>query len=47
MKYKYSESAGYYGRGGWICYDNRGVAWKVFGYEQQAIDYCARFGGAK
>lgn len=47
MKYKYSETAGYYGTGGWACYDNRGVVWKVFAHEQKAIDYCARFGGAR
>lgn len=46
MKYKYSESAGYYGTGGWVCFDRSGPC-KVLATEQEAIDYCARFGGAK
>lgn len=45
MKYKYSETAGYYGRGGWICYTDgmHGVdVWKVFGTESEAVEYCQR-----
>jgi hypothetical protein len=44
MQYKYSETAGYYGSGGWICftYDWLGLicVWKVFGSEQEAANYC-------
>ena len=46
MKYKYSESAGYYGTGGWVCFDSSGP-WKVFGTEEEAKAFCARFGGLK
>jgi len=42
MKYKYSDSAGYYGNGGWIVfsYDFLGhmLVYKVFSTEQECID---------
>ena len=44
MKYKYSETAGCYGRGGWVCYTEsiRGVeVWKMFATEAEAKAYCA------
>lgn len=44
MKYEYSKTAGYYGTGGWICYntDIRGhkQVWRVFSNEEDARDYC-------
>lgn len=50
MKYKYSPTAGYYGRGGWICYTEgwRGIdVWKVFSTEAEAKAYCERFAPAR
>lgn len=46
MEYHYSETAGYYGNGGWVCfsYDWRGdkQVWKVFGSEAEAKEYCRK-----
>lgn len=46
MQYHYSDSAGYYGRGGWVCFsiDFHGhkCVWKVFGSEQEARNYCGK-----
>lgn len=50
MKYKYSQTAGYYGRGGWVCYteSSRGAeVWKVFGSEAEAAAYCERYSTAR
>lgn len=43
MKYKYSETAGYYGNGGWICYREgfNGISVeRVCETEQEAREYC-------
>lgn len=50
MKYKYSETAGYYGRGGWVCYTESSCGvevWKVFGSEAEAAAYCERYSTAR
>lgn len=45
MKYRYSPTAGYYGRGGWVCYteSSRGITvYKVFATEAEALAFCGK-----
>jgi hypothetical protein len=52
MSYKYSETAGYYGNGGWVCFTVDGISgakmvYKVFATEEEAASYCGVKIGAK